>query len=197
MLRFALALAFALFASVAPAQERLLPPDRVAGTDGIITQCVSFTRVAFANQMCDVAIGEIATIMERLGIAHLHLGRTEWGFGVDRYLWPEGETGMDAPLHLTLYIRGTDVPPAATLWASLYLDMNEAGRLVVWEDHGIGADSVIQAGSPRNWASGSRPRSGLCCKSWPRPGDSRTRASPRHMRCPRCNLSRERAAARR
>jgi hypothetical protein len=140
----ALVVAFALagHAPLANAQERILTPEKAAGFDAVISQCVSFVRLEFANGMCDRLAKSVARLAKENGLGHSHLGRTEWGFGTDVYLKPEGESGFSNPVWLTFYIRATGEPNSAFLWASLYepvTDGARTGRLVLWEDSGIGA----------------------------------------------------------
>lgn len=125
------------------AQERVLDPARAVGIDGVVTQCVSFVRIRFANAMCDELAGHVAAVAQKAGVRHLHLGRAEWGFGSDAYLPLPDDTGMASPARLTFYVRATDRPVSAFIWASLYVeaptDAARPGRLVLWEDSGIGA----------------------------------------------------------
>lgn len=129
-------------APLSHAQERVLTPEKAAGFDAVISQCVSFVRLKFANGMCDRLAKSIARLAKENGLGHSHLGRTEWGFGTDVYLRPEGKPGFGNPVWLTFYIRATGEPNSAFLWASLYqpvTDGTRTGRLVLWEDSGIGA----------------------------------------------------------
>lgn len=135
---------FALFglAPLAQAQERVLTAENAAGFDAVISQCVSFVRLKSANGMCDRLAKSIERLTKENGLGHSHLGRTEWGFGTDVYLRPEGKTGFGNPVWLTFYIRATGEPNSVFLWASLYEPVTEGartGRLVLWEDSGIGA----------------------------------------------------------
>lgn len=70
------------------------------------------------------------------GLTHVALGRTEWVFGSDVYLTPN--TTLQDAVHLTLYLRGADSPPAMSLTLSLY-KQTPNGRLVLWEDSGLGS----------------------------------------------------------
>ncbi len=139
-----LALITASFAAPAQSQERVLLPGKAAGFDGVISQCVSFTRLKFANGMCDDLAKSVASLAKANGLGHHHLGRAEWGFGSDEYLPIPGDTGLNTPVHLTFYIRATGNPVSAFVWISLYEPQDAAsgarpGRLVLWEDSGIGA----------------------------------------------------------
>ena len=130
----------ALFLTLpATAQERVLSPEKATGFDTLVTQCVSFTREAFANGMCAPLMQSVAATATANGLKVLHLGRTEWGFGTDVYLRPDAK--LLSPVHLTAYIRATDAPTSAFIWLSLYVP-GDAGRLVLWEDSGIGAGDV-------------------------------------------------------
>ena len=132
------ALCALLFATAAPAQERVLTPERAAGVDHIVLQCISFVRMDFANGMCDRLSPAVATLAQDNGLTLTDLGRGEWGFGQDVYRTDPEADGQS--LHLTFYIRATDNPVSASLWASLYRLMPDgSGRLVLWEDSGIGA----------------------------------------------------------
>ena len=141
------ALVFLALTLPATAQERVLSPERASGYDGVITQCVTLTREQFANDMCAPLATSVAGMASNAGLQHLHLGLTEWGFGTDAYLSPPADLKMLAPLNLTFYIRGTAGPAGAFLWASLYRDLPD-GRLVLWEDSGLGVgdESVIRDG---------------------------------------------------
>ncbi len=143
MKRLFLALAALCLSTAASAQERVLTPGKAAGFDGVITQCITFTRVAFAVDMCDRLSASVASLAQAQGLALLDLGRTEWGFGSDVYLEPTDDIGMEAPVHLTFYIRGSEGPNSAFIWASLYKPtigrLGPPGRLVIWEDSGLGA----------------------------------------------------------
>ncbi len=154
---FALALLF-LTASLAQAQERVLSPEKARGIKTIITQCVSFTRVDFANAACDDLLGRIDPMVRAEGIKHIALGRTEWGFGSDVYLQaPKGSAEADTA-HLTLYLRGADSPPAMFIWLSLYKDTPQ-GRLTLWEDSGLGSGDkpVIANGLSQGLAGKLQP----------------------------------------
>ncbi|PLX37444.1 MAG: hypothetical protein C0606_03825 [Hyphomicrobiales bacterium] len=132
-------------AGTAAAQERILTPERAAGFDAVVTQCVSFVRIKSANAMCDKLARSVAKLAEVNGLAHSHLGRTEWGFGTDEYLKLPADAGYANPVHLTFYIRATGRPNSVVVWCSLYQRIDDAGasgrtgRLVIWEDSGIGA----------------------------------------------------------
>ncbi|MDF0599013.1 hypothetical protein [Psychromarinibacter halotolerans] len=143
MKRLAVALVAACLATATPAQERVLTPGKAAGFDGVISQCITFTRVTFAVEMCDRLSASVASLAQANDLALVDLGRTEWGFGSDVYLEPVEDTGMDYPVHLTFYIRGSDAPNSAFIWASLYKPtigrLGPPGRLVLWEDSGLGA----------------------------------------------------------
>ncbi|WP_346892523.1 hypothetical protein [uncultured Roseibium sp.] len=134
-------LTLALFGLVLPAaaQERVLTPEKAGGFDGVVTQCVSFVHYDFANGMCDKVIPAVEKMAETNGLKHLHLGRTEWGFGTDEYLELPADAGFKRPVWLTFYIRATDKPVSAFLWMSLYEPSASVGRRVLWEDSGIGA----------------------------------------------------------
>jgi len=134
-----LGLAHVFAALPAAAQERVLTPEKAAGYDGVVTQCVSFVRYDFANGMCDKVIPAVGRLAEKNGLKHLHLGRTEWGFGTDEYPVLPADAGFKRPVWLTFYIRATDKPVSAFLWASLHQASGPGGRLVLWEDSGIGA----------------------------------------------------------
>ncbi len=148
MKRLAPVLAALFVALPATAQERVLSPEKAAGFDTLVTQCVSFTREDFANGMCDPLMDAVAATARANGLEVRHLGRTEWGFGTDEYLTSDAK--LKNPVHLTAYIRATDTPTAAFIWLSLYADANgpRPGRLVLWEDSGIGAGDtgVISGG---------------------------------------------------
>ncbi|SIN97893.1 hypothetical protein [Vannielia litorea] len=141
------ALLFLALSLPAAAQERVLSPERASGYDGILTQCVTFTRESFANDMCAPLETSVAGLASKAGLEHLGLGLVEWGFGTDEYATTPDTLGMIAPLNLTFYIRATAGPDSAAIWASLYREVPE-GRLVIWEDSGIGAGerSVIRDG---------------------------------------------------
>lgn len=144
----ALALNISTLIAMSSAQERVLAPEKIAGVDGVITQCVSFVRMKFANAMCDRLADNVAELAAKTKVRHRHLGRTEWGFGRDAYLELPADAGFASPAFLTFYVRATDRPPSAFIWASLYVQGGKAsaaqkpGRLVVWEDSGIGAGDV-------------------------------------------------------
>lgn len=140
-LRASVLLSLALFGLVLPAaaQERVLTPEKAAGFDGVVTQCVSFVRYDFANGMCDKVIPAVQKLAEKNGLKHLHLGHAEWGFGTDEYLDLPADTGFKRPVWLTFYIRATDKPVSAFIWMSLYEPSSSGGRRVLWEDSGIGA----------------------------------------------------------
>ncbi|MFY0633132.1 MAG: hypothetical protein JXQ91_04930 [Vannielia sp.] len=140
-------LCLALTALPASAQERVLSPERASGYDGILTQCVTFTRAQFANDMCAPLATSVAGMAAQAGLKHRHLGLIEWGFGTDQYAPTPDGLAFIAPLNLTFYIRATTDPDSGAVWASLYREVPE-GRLVIWEDWGIGAgeQSVIRDG---------------------------------------------------
>ncbi|MBY6152372.1 hypothetical protein KUV47_04030 [Vannielia litorea] len=145
-MRFAL-LFLALSLSPATAQERVLTAERASGYDGIISQCVTLTRESFANDMCAPLATSVAGMASKAGLKHRHLGLTEWGFGTDVFPPTPDDLDFIAPLNLTFYIRATAGPNSGMIWASLYREVPE-GRLVLWEDSGIGAgeQSVIRDG---------------------------------------------------
>lgn len=138
-----LTLALLCLSLPAAAQERVLTPEKAAGFDAVISQCVSFVRDKFANGMCDKLAASVEKLAKTNGLKHLHLGRAEWGFGTDEYLSPPDGTGFASPVHLTFYIRATNRPVSAFVWLSLYVPTADSearpGRLVLWEDSGIGA----------------------------------------------------------
>ena len=148
MKHLATALAALLLTVPATAQERVLSPEKAAGFDTLVTQCVSFTREAFANGMCEPLMDAVAATARANGLEVRHLGLTEWGFGTDEYLTSDAK--LRNPVHLTAYIRATDAPTSAFIWLSLYAepDGTRPGRLVLWEDSGIGAGEtgVISGG---------------------------------------------------
>ncbi|MGB7316479.1 MAG: hypothetical protein WBC85_00770, partial [Planktotalea sp.] len=129
-----------LLAPALSAQERVLDPAKAAGFDTIITQCVSFTRVDFVNALCDDLLLRIAPMIDAVGLNHIPLGRTEWGYGSDVYLTPGTGSQLGTPVNLTIYLRGTDEPGTAALWLSLYETVNapRKGRLAIWEDYAMG-----------------------------------------------------------
>lgn len=137
-MRAFLALIICLLAVPSLAQERVLSAERAAGFDTVITQCVSFTRAAFANEMCDDLLMRADPMIRAEGLTHIALGRTEWGFGSDVYLAPPDEADLERSVHLTIYLRGSDDPPSLALWMSLYT-ITPSGRLEIWEDSGMGA----------------------------------------------------------
>ncbi|QDC09393.1 hypothetical protein FHY55_09105 [Oceanicola sp. D3] len=140
-------LVFVALSLPATAQERVLSPKRASGYDGIITQCVTLTREAYANDMCAPLATSIAGMATKADLAHIHLGLVEWGFGTDEYAPTPTDLPMVAPVNLTFYIRGVSDPAGAMIWASLYREVPE-GRLVIWEDSGLGVgeESVIRDG---------------------------------------------------
>lgn len=115
-----------------------MTPDKARGTNTLVTQCVSFTRAAFANAACDDLLARLDPLITASGLRHIALGRTEWGFGVDEYLKADEALPAKGTLHLTAYLRGADSPPAMHIWLSLYRQTGE-GRLVLWEDSGLGS----------------------------------------------------------
>ncbi|MBS8227429.1 hypothetical protein [Vannielia litorea] len=150
------ALVFLALTLPAAAQERVLSPERASGYDGVITQCVTLTREQFANDMCAPLATSVAGMASKAGLAHRHLGLVEWGFGTDEYGPTPDDLKMIAPVNLTFYIRATAGPDSAMVWASLYREVPE-GRLVIWEDSGIGAgeQSVIRVGLSTGLAQAS------------------------------------------
>lgn len=149
-----IAMALSGLAGPASAQERILSPERAAGFDAVVTQCVSFVRIKSANAMCDKLAEAAARLAKANGLAHSYLGRTEWGFGSDEYLTLPADAGYANPVHLTFYIRATDRPNSVVVWCSLYQRLDDAGasgrtgRLVIWEDSGIGAGPAKRITGP-------------------------------------------------
>ena len=136
-------------AATVTAQERTLPTERAAGHDSVVTQCISFARVKFADVMCDRLSGSIAKLATANGLTHVELGKNEWGFGKDEYLEIPANADVENPVWLTLYIRATPEPTSMNIWVSLYKPVApgsppdwKPGRLVIWEDSGIGAGDV-------------------------------------------------------
>jgi hypothetical protein len=141
----ALCLTTAVFTTATAAQERDISADNLKGFDGVVTQCVTFVKYKFANNMCKRYMDWIASYADANKVPHAHLGQTQWGYGKDEYLTPPADSGISNPVYLTLYIRATRKPDSVFLWTSLYTPQEAGGeggrkgRLVVWEDSGIGA----------------------------------------------------------
>ena len=134
------ALWFALGA-VASAQDTI--PAKLAGYDGVVSQCVVHTKKAFAKTMCDALAKAAGAEAGKADIRHVHLGSADWTDGPGAYLEPSADAGFQKPLYLTFYLRGTDGNPAgAHAWASLYARQDDAelpGRLVLWEGATLGS----------------------------------------------------------
>lgn len=134
-------------------------PTNLTGLDGVGIRCVVSSDRKFVHQMCDILIkaAEEKATQKKLKTASAGIG---WQRNPDdAYRSAVGAQGIEKPLLLEFFVRGTDGDPvsgAIHILASVeYQAAMErdgvgeprSGRLVIWENAGTGSGPVKQLGA--------------------------------------------------
>jgi hypothetical protein len=176
----ALCLTTAVFTTGTAAQERDISADNLKGFDGVVTQCVTFVKYKFANNMCKRYMDWIASYADANKVAHAHLGQTQWGYGTDEYLTPPADSGISNPVYLTLYIRATRKPDSVFLWTSLYTPQ-DASAVRADARAGLSCGKI-----PASARAGARPSLKAWLTDWRRRPKRSSRRSARQTAEPAC-----------
>ena len=134
-------------------------PRNLAGLDGIGIRCVVSSDRKFVHQMCDILIEAAVEKAAQKKLKAASAGISWQRNPDDAYRSAVASQGMQKPLMLEFFIRGTDGDPvsgAIHILASVEYQAAverggdpepRSGRLVIWENAGTGSGPVKQLGA--------------------------------------------------